>query len=82
MENIVELSENTRINEYAIKLEKGRQLFFEFIYSLRLIKLETLKTYIKTNLANNFIQSFKSPTETLILFDRKPNKSFCFCINY
>ena len=54
-ENTVELPENTRINEHAIELEENKQPPFGPIYSLRLIELEILKTYIKTNLANSFI---------------------------
>ena len=52
---IAELRKNTRINEHAIKLDKNKQPLFEPIYSLGLVELETLKTYIKTNLANGFI---------------------------
>ena len=81
-ENIVELLENTGINDHAIELEEGKQPLFDPIYSLRPIELETLKTYIKTNLANSFIQISKFPTRVPILFDRKPNKSFCFCVDY
>ena len=54
-ENVAELSENTGTNEYAIKLEKSKQPLFGPIYSLEPIKLKTLKTYIKINLANSFI---------------------------
>ena len=43
------------INDYTIELEKNKQSTFCPIYSLKPIKLETLKTYIKTNLANSFI---------------------------
>ena len=50
-----ELSENTGINEYAIELEEDKQPPFGPIYSLGPVELETLKTYIETNLANNFI---------------------------
>ena len=46
-ENVAELLENTGINEHAIKLEEGKQPPFGPIYSLGLVKLETLKTYIK-----------------------------------
>ena len=74
--------ENTEINEYVIKLKKGKQSLFGSIYSLRLIELETLKTYIKTNLANGFIQPFKSPAGAPILFDKKLDRSFCFCVDY
>lgn len=46
------------------------------------MKLKTLKTYIKINLANGFIHSSKSPTGTPILFDKKLNKSLLLCVNY
>ena len=53
--NAVELPENIRINEHAIKLKKDKQPSFGLIYNLELVELEILKTYIETNLANNFI---------------------------
>ena len=53
--NIIKLSKYTKISNYAIKLKKSKQLFFKPIYNLGPIKLKILKTYIKTNLANNFI---------------------------
>ena len=81
-ENIVKILENTEINEHVIKLEKGKQLPFGLIYSLGPVKLEILKIYIKTNLANDFIQFFKSPAGALILFDRKPDRSLCLCVDY
>ena len=58
-----------KINNYIIKLERRKQLLFGPIYSLKLIELEILKTYFKTNLANNFIQSFKSLIRIFILFN-------------
>ena len=82
VENIAELSENTGINKHIIKLKEGKQPLFGSIYSLEPVELETLKTYIKTNLANGFIRFSKSLAGALILFDRKPNKSFCLCVNY
>ena len=53
--NAAEFPKNTEMNEYVIKLEKDKQPFFGSIYNLGPMKLETLKTYIKTKLANNFI---------------------------
>ena len=82
MENEAELPENTGINKYTIKLEKDKQPLFRPIYSLRLVEIETLKTYIKTNLANSFIWLLKSPVRALILYDRTPNKSLCLYIDY
>ena len=55
MKNVAKLLENIRVNKYTIKLEESKQPIFRSIYSLKSVKLETLKTYIKTNLANSFI---------------------------
>ena len=68
-ENIAKFPKYTKINNYIIELKKGKQLFFRLIYNLSLIKLEILKIYIKTNLTNDFIQSYKSFTKILILFN-------------
>ena len=59
-----------------------QQLFYEFIYSLKSIKLETLKIYIKTNLANKFIKLSKSSIRDFIFFDKKPDRKFQFYIDY
>ena len=82
MEYAVELPENIRIKEHIIKLEEDKQPRFRPIYSLRLVELETLKAYIKTNLVNGFIRPSKSPTEAPIIFDRKLDESFRLCVNY
>ena len=81
-ENAADIPENTRINEYIIELEESKQPSFGLIYSLSPVELETLKTYIKTILANDFICSSKSPAGAPILFDKKANKSFCLWVNY
>lgn len=64
----IKISDYTKINNDAINLKKGKQLFFQFFYSLDLIKLETLKIYIKTNITNGFIWLFKFFTKILIFF--------------
>ena len=76
------LPERTGANEHAIKLKEGNQLPSGPIYILRSVELETLKTYIKTNLANAFIRALKSSTGAPILFVRKLNGSFRLCVNY
>ena len=81
-ENAAELPENTRMNEHAIKLEEGKQSLFGFFYSLGPVELETLKTYIKTNLANGFIRQSKSPAGAPILFDQKSDRSLRLCMDY
>ena len=81
-ENAAELPENTGINEHAIKLEEGKQPSFRLIFSLGLVELETLKIYIKTNLANGFIRPSKSLARAPILFNRKPDGSLYLCVDY
>ena len=81
-ENAAKLPENTGMNEHAIELEEGKQPPFGPIYSLGVVELETLKTYIKTNLANGFIRPSKSPARAPIFFDWKSDRSFRFCVNY
>ena len=78
----MEFLEYIEMNNYAIELEKDKQSLFRPIYNQRLVELETLKTYIETSPANNFIQLFKSSTSTPILFNQKPNRSFYFCVDY
>ena len=51
----VVLSEHTEINTHAIKLEEGKQPPYRPIYSLGLVELEILKTYLKTHLKTGFI---------------------------
>ena len=80
--NAAKLLENIGINEHTIKLEKSKQPSFGPIYSLSLIKLESLKIYIKTNLINSFIWPSKSSAKASILFDQKPDRSLRLCVNY
>lgn len=79
---VIELPENRGINEYVIKLEKSKQPLYRSIYSLRLVKLKTLKTYIKTQLKTGFIHPFKSSISTFILLNKKTDGSFHLYINY
>lgn len=46
------------INNHAIILIKSYNPSYRSIYSPKLVELETLKTYINTNLANSFIKLF------------------------
>ncbi len=70
------------MNEYVIKLIEGKQQLYGLIYSLRLVEMETLKTYIETHLKTGFIQFFKSPAGTPIFFNQKPDGSLCLYVNY
>lgn len=51
------------------------------MYSLQPVELKILKTYIKANLANDFIILSKSPTNTPIIFIKKFAGSFSLYIN-
>ena len=81
-ENAAELLENTGMNKHTIELEEGKQPPFDPIYSLGPVELEILKTYIETNLANDFIQPSKSLAGAPIFFDRKPDRSLRLCVDY
>ena len=78
-----ELSKHTGINDHAIELVDGcQQPSYGPIYSVELVELDTLKAFIKTNLANGFIKPSKSPADALILFDWKLNGFLRLCVNY
>ena len=77
-----ELLEHTGINNHTIELEDSKQPPYGPIYSLGPVELETLKAYIKTNLANSFIRPFKSPAGAAIFFNHKPDGSLCLCVDY
>ena len=78
----MKLLKNIGINEHVIKLKKDKQPLFKFIYSLKLVELEILKTYIETNLVSNFIWPFKFFTMIFILFNKKLDRSLHFCVDY
>ena len=76
------LPKATKLNQYTIKLQKSQQSPYESIYSLDLVELKILKIYIKTNLANGFIWSLKSPANAFILFVGKSDSSFHLYLDY
>ena len=78
----LELPEHTGINDHAIELVDDRQPPYGPIYSLGPVELETLKTYIETNLKNGFIRPSKSPAGAPIFFDKKPDRSLQLCVDY
>ena len=69
IENAAELLKHIRLNDHTIVLEKSKQPPFRHIYSLGLVELKTLTSYIKTNLANSFIWPSKSLAGAPIFFN-------------
>ena len=81
-DSAAELSKHTGINDHSINLLDDKQPPYSPIYSLGPVELETLKTYIETNLASSFIRPSKFPAGAPILFVRKKNGSFHLCVDY
>lgn len=79
---VVELSKHMSINDHAIELVNNQQTSYNIIYSLGLVDPETLKAYIRNNLANGFITSSKSLFEASILSNQKLDGSLRLCIHY
>ena len=77
-----EFRKYTGINDRIITLVNGQQPLYVPIYSLELVKLETLKVYIETNLAIMFIRLSKFPVGAPILFDQKSNGFIRLCVDY
>lgn len=77
-----ELLKNTGINKDVIKLVKDKQPSYRSIYSLNPVKLETLKTFIKTYQKIEFKHFFKFPIGIPIFFNKKPNSNLCLYIDY
>ena len=76
------LLEQTGAKKSTIELEPDKQPLYGPIYNLDPVELETLKTYIETNLANGFIRASNIPASTPIHFGCKSNNSFCLCVDY
>lgn len=76
------LSKFIKLNQYAIKLQDYKKLLYEFIYSLKFIKLKIEKNYIKINLANKFIWQSKLTPSVSILFVQKLDFNLQLCIDY
>ena len=78
----VELSKHIEINDYTIELVDDGQSLYGPIYSLGLVELEILKTYIENNLANGLIKPSKSSAGASIFFDKKSNGSLRLYVDY
>lgn len=65
-----------------MNLKLSKFLFYNLIYSLELVKLKIIKTYIETKLTNDFIPLSKFSAKISIFFVMKLDRSFSLCINY
>ena len=81
-DSAAELPEHTGINDHPIDLLDDKQPPYGPIYSLGPVELETLKTYIETNLASGFIRPSKSPAGAPILFVQKKDSSLHLYVDY
>ena len=75
-----ELSKH-RYHDHAIET-KNTIFFFEFIYNLSIIELETLRKNLIDNLKRKFIILFSSSAETFIMFVKKKDDDLRLCVNY
>lgn len=75
-EAVAKLLKHTRINDHYIDLEEGKQPPYGPIYSLRLVKLKMLKTYIENNLKNSFISHSSPLLRHLSYLSIKPMASY------
>lgn len=65
----IKLWKHNNFNNYAIKPVNNKQLFYELIHNLELVKLKVFKTCTKIYLKTGFIWAFKSFAYAFILFD-------------
>ncbi len=72
----IELLQHMKINNYTIELVDDQQPPYGPFYSLGPVELETLKTYVKNNLTNDFIKPSKFSIGAPILFDKKTKRGF------
>lgn len=73
---VFKLHEYTRINDHIIGLVDNQEQLYKSIYSLELVELKILQTYLKKNLANKFIKPSIVLIDALIFFDQKSDKFF------
>ncbi len=71
-----------RDEDHAIELEPRKTPPFDPLYNLSEYQLKTLREYIDENLANGFIQPFKSSAGAPVLFTPKPDGTLRLCVDY
>lgn len=71
-----QLLKHIGIHNYMIKLIKDQILLYRPIYTLKLVKLDILKTYIKIDMAIGFLKPSKSLINAIMLFEKKSDSCF------
>ncbi len=77
-----ELLENTGINQNPNNMINNKQIIYDPINTLGLVKLEIFKIYNEINLVNNFIRLFKYLAGTSIAIVCMKANSFLLYVNY
>ena len=68
--------------DHTVDLEPDFNLSYGRIYNLSEVELKTFNAYIKTNLANGFIQRSLSAAAALVLFAKKKDRGLWLCVDY
>jgi hypothetical protein len=68
--------------DYKIELLPGKLLPAGSLYSMLEDELLVFRKFLEENLSKGFIRASLSPVASLVLFAKKPNGRFCFCIDY
>ena len=68
--------------DHKIKLKDESQSFKSWLYFILSYKLQKIKKYLEENLKKKFITLSKALFASSILFVKKKDDSFRFCVNY
>ncbi len=85
--NIFDREKTTQLSlhwsyDHKIELEDENQFFKSQLYSMLSHKLQKIKEYLEENLKKKFIILSKASFALSILFVKKKDDSFRFCMNY
>ncbi len=80
----VDILSSHRKHDHRIKLEKDHESNHEYasLYNLSEKELLLIKKYLKEHLNKNFIESSTASYASSILFAKKSDDEFRFCVNY
>jgi hypothetical protein len=73
-----------RLYDHKIEIEPGKKvpLGYYFLYNQTDKELKALKDYLENNLKKRFIKNNSADFVSSILFVKKLDKIFCFCIDF